>query len=86
LLVSSDGKLTLTGPGRELTITGLKPNGQWNRLHATIRGNQLSVTCNAAVRAMQETNLANPPAAGVFTLYPSGEMDFANLFVRQLDK
>jgi hypothetical protein len=86
LLVSSDGKLTLTGPGREMAISGLKPNGQWNRLHATIRGNQLSVTCNGAVRAMQETNLANPPATGVFSLHPSGEMDFANMFVRQLDK
>jgi hypothetical protein len=86
LAASSDGKFTLAGPGRETTVTGLKPNGQWNRLHATIRGDQLSVICNGAVRAMQETNLANPPATGALTLHPSGEMDFANLFVRQLDK
>jgi hypothetical protein len=86
LIATSDGNFVLKGPGRELTINALKPNGQWNRLHATIRNNMLTAKCNGAVHGSVETNLANPPTTGAFELRPQGEMDFANLFVRQLDK
>lgn len=68
----------------------LKPSGQWNRLHAMVRANRLIVLVNG--KAMVDSRLGGVtpkgalPLKGTFVLQPQGEMDFANLFVRELGK
>jgi len=63
------------------TNTVLKPAGQWNRLQVTNAGATFQVTINGAVA--RELNMAGASRKGTFALRPEGEMDFANLFVRE---
>ncbi len=56
--------------------------GGWNGLIVTLKGQTLTVTVNGtAVANLKDLDL---PAKGTFDLKPEGEMDFANLFVREL--
>jgi hypothetical protein len=57
-----------------------KPAGQWNRLSLTLQGKKLDVTINGEKLARWERGATK----GVFELKPLNEMDFANLFVREL--
>jgi hypothetical protein len=65
-------------------FVGLKPGGEWNRMRATKQGKRLIVTVNG--RTVVETSLGDPLESGAFELWPDGEMDFGNLFVRELKK
>jgi hypothetical protein len=60
----------------------LKPAGQWNRLQVTDARGTFKVMINGGV--VKELTTAVSPRRGVFALRPEGEMDFANLFVRDL--
>jgi hypothetical protein len=90
LQLSPEGQFTLKFGGRAGEPGGkvsgeskaLNPKGQWNRLRATVDGNNIQLTVNGKV--LQEGGLAGEPEEGVFGLHPEGEMDFANLFVREL--
>src|SRR5206468_9848917 len=78
------------GPGeryeedKKRTNTVLKPAGQWNRLQVTNAGATFQLTVNGTVA--KELNMAGSPRQGTFALRPDGEMDFANLFVRELKR
>jgi hypothetical protein len=67
--------------GSKRTDTVLKPVGQWNRLQVTDAGAIFRVTVNGA--EVRELNMTVSRRKGVFALRPGGEMDFANLFVRE---
>src|SRR5262245_3263814 len=88
-----DLKLTLTPggqatgfgtDGRIFTGENLKPAGQWNRLHATLKGKEVSLAVNHKALSLARAELKQLPASGAFRLLPEGEMDFANLFVREV--
>jgi hypothetical protein len=88
LTVAADGtastSVSLPGgvTGQSRTFSGLRPSGEWNRLHATLQGTSVKMTINGkATLAMDLTGL---PLRGTFALEPGGEMEFANLFVREL--
>ena len=59
-----------------------KPAGQWNRLHVLVQGTKLTVTINGKPAAELESRFLGPK--GTIELQPQGEMDFANLFVREM--
>jgi 3-keto-disaccharide hydrolase len=77
-LVTPDGR-TENGLG---TFTSLKPAGGWNRLQATLTESRLHVTVNG--KEVKKLNKIVRPSKGVFALRPGSDMDFANLFVREL--
>jgi hypothetical protein len=72
------------GSGTSGKFDSLKPVGQWNRLRATLRGEALQVTINGGRPV--EMGKALRLAKGAFALRPGAEMDFGNLFVRELRK
>jgi hypothetical protein len=89
--VGPDGKIEADGKaltpnqdpkGGEGTLTALKPAGQWNRLQVTLTEGKLQVTVNGT--PVGTLNKTVSPPRGAFALRPEGEMDFANLFVREL--
>jgi hypothetical protein len=82
--VTPAGKCRALPSGEEVSIalTDPKTNNGWNRLHATRKGGVLSVTVNG--KPVLKAERAELPGGGAFTLRPEGEMDFANLFVREL--
>ena len=61
-----------------------KPAGQWNRLQATLKGKEVTLAVNGKALSVARAELKQLPAGGAFRLLPEGEMDFANLFVREL--
>ena len=86
-------KLSLTAEGKTMLQPGehgssvsfpyVKPAGQWNRLRATMNGDALEVAISGAKTPFaQITRL--PRARHGFTLRATGEMDFGNLFVREV--
>jgi len=88
-----DLKLTLTPGGRTtgfgtggqlLTSENLKPAGQWNRLQVTLKGQEVTLTINRKPVSISKAEFKDLPPKGAFRLLPEGEMDFANLFVREL--
>jgi hypothetical protein len=93
-----DVKLTLTHAGgglvaaTEVSPQGvvlkssehIKPAGLWNRLHVTLRGKAVAFTVNGKATGIGETQFGGLPTKGAFSLHPEGEMDFTNLFVREL--
>jgi hypothetical protein len=94
--IGTDGKIDLTFKDRIRTQgpkvwteesskgahTDLKAAGQWNRLQITDAGAIVRVTVNGT--EVKELSTAVSPRKGAFALRPNGEMDFANLFVREL--
>jgi hypothetical protein len=66
------------------TFKDLKPIGQWNRLHATLKGKSLKVNINGKAAAAVDS--AAVAGRGLFGLAADGEMDFRSLFVRELGK
>jgi 3-keto-disaccharide hydrolase len=73
-----------------LLLQGGKPAasngpGKWDRFHATITGNLIEHSINGKSLLGWQT-IAPTAKAGAFVLKPEGEMDFANIFVRELKK
>jgi hypothetical protein len=79
--LTSAGKFTFAEPGVDSSgdVKELKPAGQWNRLRITQKG---TVALNGKTLVAVDTTAA--PKTVSLNLQPDGEMDFANLFVRQL--
>jgi Domain of Unknown Function (DUF1080) len=73
---------TRKGQGGKGEFGFLKPAGQWNRLRAVLKGKSVKVTING--KPVVEETLASAPLKGTFALEPEGEMNFGNLFVREL--
>ncbi len=90
VLLGTDGVLSVASgsqggtAGTEGKSRGLKPAGQWNRLRASLKGKSLGLTVNG--QKSWEGSLRSVPSKGPFALEPKGEMDFGNLFVRELKK
>jgi hypothetical protein len=85
LTVTPAGRSTLQSPKLHAESTGtpgLKPAGQWNRLRATLKGGIVEVFYDG--RAWNSYRVDDLPPKGRFGIRPQGEMDFANLFVRDL--
>jgi hypothetical protein len=87
LKLDPDGELVATvETGTKGNVSGgrvenLKPLGEWNRLRATLHGDELDVSINGK----HARKVSGKPAPkGFFTLRPEGEMEFANLFVREV--
>jgi hypothetical protein len=80
LTLKPDGKFTLKAPGADGSgeLDNFKPAGQWNRLMLTW---EAGLTVNGK-RVAKFASSANPKK-GTLTLRPKGEIDFANLFVRE---
>jgi hypothetical protein len=81
--VTPAGKVSFlsdTGTGAKMDAT-VNPPGRWNRLRLSVIGNELHVIYGNVVQSWKDAAL---PAEGTLTLQPSGPMDFANLFVREL--
>jgi hypothetical protein len=81
------GKLTAIGIGGEVQIDPLhsmKPAGEWNRLRAIHKNRSLQVFINGQESGGFESDNIDEPRKGEFLIRPEGEMDFANLFVREL--
>jgi hypothetical protein len=75
---AKDGPIQDTTTGKALAL------GKWHRLHATWQGKSLKATINRAPVVETDRVLLSP--AGPIGLRPEGEMDFGNLFVRELGK
>ena len=64
----------------------LKQAGQWNRLRVLANHTTIQVHLNG--RLLEEStgmlSKLDLPSSGAFALEPEGEMDFANMFVREL--
>jgi hypothetical protein len=68
-------------------MRSLKPAGQWNRLRVRAQDHDTEVQLNGRViyKGKQESSAPrNQPGKWPLALHPQGEMDFANLFVREL--
>jgi hypothetical protein len=68
---------------------GLKPAGQWNRLRIAVVGNKSLKTFFNGTPDLDLGGDKEPlgiHTTGAFVLHPEGEMDFGNLFVRELKK
>ena len=68
----------------------LDPNDEklqsgWNRVEGTVRGNRLTVTLNGKA-IVSEKLIDGLPKSGPLTLNPQGATDFANIFVRKLER
>jgi hypothetical protein len=86
LLLEADGTFKLTAGEAQSRGKSehVKPAGQWNRLAASLRGGVFEVTVNGKRLARATPSTVAPK--GTFVLRPTGEMDFGNLFVRELKK
>jgi hypothetical protein len=63
-----------------------KPIGQWNRFHITMKGDRLRVDLNGK-RVIDNARLPGVPKRGPIALQHHGDpIEFANLFIRELDK
>ena len=81
-LIHTQGPRASSEESNKRTVNVLKPVGQWNRLLVTLAGATFKVTVNGTV--VKELGAAVSPRKGAFSLQPASEMDFANLFVREL--
>ncbi len=73
-----------SGTNTWATLNGLKPAGQWNRLSITSGKSGIRLRANdGRILLLEHLTL---PAKGRSGLCPEGEMDFANLFVRPMEK
>jgi len=84
LSVTSDGKIVALAPGFRYTLESkeAKPAGQWNRLRAALKGDDVEVAING--KGVLKLSASHLPAKSALVLRPKGAMAFANLFVREL--
>ena len=65
-------------------LMGERLEDGWNRFEGTIRGDELSLSLNG-LALFEDRKLAGVPAAGPIRIEPGGPVDFANVFVRELE-
>ena len=58
--------------------------GQWNRFEGTIRGDLLSLSLNGR-KLFEDRQLVGAPETGALTIVAAGPIDFANIYVRDLE-
>jgi hypothetical protein len=86
-------ELTITPEGKAVICANMiKSNlledarltDKWNRIRASIKGEKIIIAING--KTIQDDVVATPiPVKGGFALRPEGPMEFANLFVRELN-
>jgi hypothetical protein len=81
-VVHTQGPQVRSEESSTAATVALQPAGQWNRLQVTDAGGTFKVMLNGKV--VKALTTAVSPRRGVFALRPEGEMDFANLFAREL--
>jgi hypothetical protein len=93
LTLTAEGTVVITTPGNKTTDTNLGINlaGKWHRLRAELAKDTIRVRVNDVNKKLvlnSGISLKAPvtPAKGALVLRPEGEMDFGNLFVRELTK
>jgi hypothetical protein len=74
-------EFVLRGVGLVFKPQDVKPAGQWNRLRVTMKGKSYMWELNGKNAGGTDVGI---PAKDTLTLHPASEMDFANLFVREL--
>ncbi len=57
----------------------------WNRFEGGLRGDRLSLSVNGKP-VFTDKKLGSVPARGPFKIVPTGPIDFANVYVRDLAK
>jgi hypothetical protein len=84
--VARDGAVLLSqepdGEPKARVLEQFKPPGQWNRLTAVLKGKSVKVSINGEDAG--ELEIADIAPNGFLALRPTGEMDLANLFLREL--
>ena len=83
--LEADGRYVHHGDksgGATIQLQGFKPAGQWNRLQVTVKGSSFTIIVNG--KAVENYLKTEPDPKSRFGLRSDGEMDFANLFVREL--
>ncbi len=93
LTLTAEGTGVITVPGSQITATtkGINLAGKWHRLRAALTKDAIRVRVDglsnkATLDVQMSLKDAVIPAQGAFALRPEGEMDFGNLFVRELKK
>jgi hypothetical protein len=81
-LIRTQGPRERYEEGSKKSMAALKTVGQWNRLQVKDTGTTFRVTVNGT--EVRELSTAVSPRKGAFAVKPEGQMDFANLFVREL--
>jgi hypothetical protein len=81
-LIHIQGPRVRSEESAKRAVAVLQPAGQWNRLHVALAAATVKVMVNGKV--VKELNAAALPRKGAFALRPAGEMDYANLFVREV--
>jgi hypothetical protein len=71
-------------PDDPLISEQLAENGRWNRFEGTLKSNRLSLSLNGET-VLVDKELTDLPDHGPIRIEPSGPIDFANLYVRNLD-
>ena len=88
LSLSPEGAVLLeikgNSQGTDIPKYARKPIGQWNRLRVSMRNEGYEIQVNGVQVALGK--FAPLPIRGAFALRPEGEMEFRNLFVRELKK
>lgn len=78
------GAITLDPESSDLKPL-LEKQGQWNRIEATIQGHRLSTSVNGKAW-LTDLELTGLPARGPIRIEPYGPTDFANIYIRHLEK
>src|SRR5262249_3332169 len=87
LRMTAKGKYSLTTPkgtGSADTTKNVKPAGEWNRLLVRRKEGLLVIFVNDQI--IISMGLPSAPEKSTIELRPEGEMNFGNLFVREIKK
>jgi hypothetical protein len=86
ITLTPDGVLRVKIPREEgekdIAPEARKPLGEWNRIRIGLKRDSYEITVNG-VKTLVET-IKGIPENGAFAVWPEGEMDVANLFMREL--
>ena len=83
LLRGSQKAAVVIDPDDSLLAKHLGKTGKWNRFEGTLRGDRLTLSLNGH-ELFKERPVAGVPARGPIRIVPSGPIDFANVYVRDL--
>ncbi|MFT5527201.1 MAG: hypothetical protein ACI9HK_005183, partial [Pirellulaceae bacterium] len=72
-------------PANETFAKLLSKPGTWDRIEGVVRGSNLMLTVNNK-RVDKTIELKSGPELAPFTLWSTGPVDFANIYVREIGK
>ena len=83
LLRGSDKAAIVIDPADPLLGKRLPKGGGWSRFEGTLRGDRLTLSLNGH-ELFKDRPVAGVPARGPLRIVPSGPVDFASVYVREL--